>query len=64
MLVILEAWRHIHKRFKLIYSPLYWGRISVGYVLRRYSSPLRCLQYSRSRWGPRVFAYIGLAAWL
>ena len=27
MLVILEVWRHVFKRFKLTYSPLYWGAV-------------------------------------
>jgi tellurite resistance protein TehA-like permease len=27
MLVILGIWRHVYKRFKLAYDPLYWGAV-------------------------------------
>ncbi len=27
MLVILGMWRHVYKRYKLVYDPLYWGAV-------------------------------------
>jgi len=65
MLVILEVWRHVYKRFKLIYDPLYWGSV---FPLGTYSAATHRLSDVFNMLAlvgvQHVFAYIGLAAWL
>ncbi len=65
MLLILGFWRHVYKRFKLTYDPLYWGAV---FPLGMYAA---CTyQISKTEglpfllWIPRAFVYLALAAWL
>ena len=65
MLVILELWRHVWKRFPLTYDPLYWGLVfPIGMYSACTSRLLKVMDLPFLWWIPRVFVYIALAAWL
>jgi tellurite resistance protein TehA-like permease len=65
MLVILEFWRHVFRRFRLRYSPLYWGAV---FPLGMYAAATHRLSdvlgIPALLLVQRTFVYIGLAAWL
>ena len=65
MLLILGYWRHVSKKFRLAYSPLYWGAV---FPLGMYAACTHRLSDALSMpgliWLQRVFVYIALAAWL
>jgi len=65
MLLILGFWRHVYKKFKLIYSPLYWGAV---FPLGMYAASTHrlsdVLNMPALFWVQRIFVYVALVAWL
>ncbi len=65
MLVILGLWRHVYKKFKIAYDPLYWG---VVFPLGMYTVATfqlgKALELDFLLLIPRVFIYFALIAWL
>jgi tellurite resistance protein TehA-like permease len=65
MLVILSVWRHVYKRFKLIYDPLYWGAVfPLGMYAVSTREMARVIHLEFLDMLPRVFICVALTAWL
>jgi tellurite resistance protein TehA-like permease len=64
MLLILGAWRHVYRRYRLSYDPLYWGAV---FPLGMYSVCTHRLSFALDapflRPVAAAFAWIALAAW-
>src|SRR5215831_2317742 len=65
MLATLAIWRHVYKRFRLAYDPLYWGAV---FPLAMYT--VSTFQLSQALdlpfllWIPHYFVYIAITAWI
>lgn len=64
MLLLLGIWRHVIKKFKLAYDPLYWGAV---FPLGMYTACTYRLSQAVHipfiLWIPQCFIYVALAAW-
>jgi tellurite resistance protein TehA-like permease len=65
LLFILGFWRHIHKRFPLVYDPQYWGMVfPLGMYTVCTFQLSKAINFEPLLLIPRYFIYIALAAWL
>lgn len=64
MLLILGLWRHVYRRFPLVYDPLYWGAVfPLGMYAVSTTAMIRELEFAFLGGLPVVFFWIALAAW-
>ncbi len=64
MLVILGIWRHVIKKFRLSYDPLYWGAVfPLGMYAASTHRLSEVLELPSLLWLERAFVYISLVAW-
>ena len=65
MLVTLAIWRHVYKRFRLAYDPLYWGAVfPLGMYTVSTLQLAQALEVPFLLWIPHSFVYIAITAWM
>lgn len=64
MLLVLTFWRYVYRRFPIKYDPLYWGAVfPLGMYAASTDRMIVAMEFDFLAFLPRVFLYIGLAAW-
>jgi tellurite resistance protein TehA-like permease len=65
MLVTLAIWRHVYKRFRLAYDPLYWGAVfPLGMYTVSTFQLSQALDLPFLLWIPHSFVYIAVTVWM
>ena len=65
MLVTLAIWRHVYKRFRLTYDPLYWGAVfPLGMYTVSTFQLSQALDLPFLLWIPHYFVYLAVTAWM
>jgi len=65
MLVTLAVWRHVYKRFRLVYDPLYWGAVfPLGMYTVSTLQLSQALDLSFLLWIPHYFIYFAITGWV
>ena len=64
LLFMLGIWRHVYKRFPLVYDPQYWGMVfPLGMYTTCTFQLSKAISIEFLLFIPRYFIYIALAAW-
>jgi len=65
LLFILGIWRHVYKRFPLVYDPQYWGMVfPLGMYAACTFQLSKAINFEYLMLIPRYFVFVALAAWL
>ncbi len=65
LLFILGIWRHVYKRFPLVYDPQYWGMVfPLGMYAACTFQLSKAINFEYLMIIPRYFVFVALAAWL
>jgi tellurite resistance protein TehA-like permease len=64
MLAILGVWRHLYRKFRISYDPLYWGAVfPLGMYTACTFKLARVMDMPALDSIPRYFVFVAIAAW-